>query len=114
VRLLIGSNPSFAARVTNGRCWCDAAGLLHCSIHGVRKAAAARLAELGCSEFEIMSITGHKNSKEVMTNTRAARQKVSAQAALKKMQADQAGKSQRPQKSGGGPKSPLDDDQGTG
>lgn len=96
------------------RDWCDAAGLFHCSIHGVRKAAAARLAELGCSEFEIMSITGHKNSKEVMTYTRAARQMVSAQAALKKMQADQTGKSQRTQKSEGGPKSLLDDDQGKG
>ena len=94
------------------RDWCDAAGLFHCSIQAVRKAAAACLAVLGCSEFEIMSITGHKNTKEVMTYTRAARQKVSAQAALTKMQADQTGKSQRTHKSEGGPKSPSDNDKG--
>lgn len=71
------------------RDWCDAAGLPHCSIHGLRKAAASRLAELGCSEFEIMAITGHQNSKEVMRYTKAARQKTRAQSALKKMQGDQ-------------------------
>lgn len=30
------------------RKWCDEAELGHCSDHGLRKAAAARLAELGC------------------------------------------------------------------
>src|SRR5690606_13029315 len=43
--------------------------------HGLRKAAATRLAELGCSEHEIMAITGHTTSKEVMRYTKAARQK---------------------------------------
>lgn len=47
------------------RAWCDQAGLKHCSVQGLRKAAAKRLAELGCTEFEIMSITGHQTSKEV-------------------------------------------------
>jgi integrase len=81
------TNDGFGNRV---RAWCDAAGLPHCSIHGLRKAAASRLAELGCSEFEIMAITGHQNSKEVMRYTKAARQKTRAQSALKKMQDDQA------------------------
>jgi integrase len=80
---------SIAGLGSKVRDWCDAAGLFHCSIHGLRKTAAARLAELGCSEFEIMAITGHQNSKEVMRYTKAARQKTRAQSALKKMQDDQ-------------------------
>ena len=40
------------------------AGLPHrCKPHGLRKAAARRLAEAGCSASEIMAITGHKNSR---------------------------------------------------
>jgi len=65
------------------RAWCDAAGLPNCSIHGLRKAAAARLAELGRSEHEIMAITGHKTSKEVIRYTRAASQKIRARNAMK-------------------------------
>ena len=71
------------------RKWCDAAGLSECSVHGLRKAAAARLAELGCTEFEIMAITGHQTSKEVTRYTKGASQKVRAQAALRKMTAGQ-------------------------
>lgn len=54
---------------------CDEAGLPHCTAHGLRKAAAARLADLGASEHEIMAITGHQTSKEVGRYTKAARQK---------------------------------------
>jgi integrase len=57
---------------------CNEAGLQHCSAHGLRKAAAARLADLGKSEHEIMAITGHQTSKEVTRYTKAARQKVLA------------------------------------
>ena len=53
--------------------------------HGLRKAAATRLAELGSSEHEIMSITGHTTSKEVMRYTRAARQKVLAASAMARL-----------------------------
>ena len=43
------------------RGWCDAAGLPpECSLHGLRKAAARRLAEAGCSAHEIAAITGHR------------------------------------------------------
>ena len=67
------------------RAWADEAGLKHCSVHGLRKAAAARLAELGCTEFEIMAITGHQTSKEVTLYTKGANQRVRAEAAMKKM-----------------------------
>jgi len=53
--------------------------------HGLRKAAASRLAELGCSEHEIMAITGHTTSKEVMRYTKAARQKVLAASAMARL-----------------------------
>ena len=71
------------------RKWCDEAGLSNCSVHGLRKAAAARLAELGCSEQEIMSITGHRTSKEVTRYTRAASQKTRAESALRRMSSEQ-------------------------
>jgi len=67
------------------RKWCNEAGLSHCSVHGLRKAAAARLAELSCTEFEIMAITGHRTSKEVTRYTRAASQKTRAESAFKRM-----------------------------
>jgi integrase len=63
----------------------DAADLGHCSVHGLRKAAAARLAELGCSEFEIMAITGHQTSKEVTRYTKGASQKLRAASALARL-----------------------------
>lgn len=73
------------------RKWCDEAGLFECSLHGLRKAAASRLAELGCTEQEIMAITGHTTSKEVARYTRAASRRLRAESALKRMsgQADE-------------------------
>lgn len=65
--------------------WCDKAGLSDCSTHGLRKAAASRLAELGCTEFEIMAITGHQTSKEVTRYTKAASQRLRAESALAKL-----------------------------
>src|SRR5499433_1121924 len=53
--------------------WCDAAGLpQRCKPHGLRKAACRRLAEAGCSEKEIMAISGHATSKEIARYTKAA------------------------------------------
>ena len=46
------------------RKWCNEAGLPQCSAHGLRKAAARRLAEAGCSNSEIKSITGHKTDEK--------------------------------------------------
>lgn len=54
---------------------CDEAGLPQCSAHGLRKAAASRLAEAGCTVHEIMSITGHDSISEVQRYTKAAEQK---------------------------------------
>lgn len=45
-----------------------------CKAHGLRKAAARRLAEAGCSAHEIMAVTGHKTLTEVERYTRAAEQ----------------------------------------
>ena len=42
------------------RDWCDQAGLPHCSMHGLRKAAARRLAESGATDAEGQAVTGHK------------------------------------------------------
>jgi transposase-like protein len=43
------------------------------------------LAEMGCTEFEIMAITGHRTSQEITRYTRAASQKTRAESALKRM-----------------------------
>ena len=43
---------------------CIAADLPHCSAHGLRKAAARRLRDAGCSDEQGMAITGHKTVRE--------------------------------------------------
>src|SRR6516165_12294722 len=50
---------------------CREAGLHGCSAHGLRKAAARRLAEAGCSTHEIAAITGHASLREVARYTEA-------------------------------------------
>jgi integrase len=42
-----------------------------CVTHGLRKAAARRLAEAGCTAHQIMSITGHQSMKELQCYTNA-------------------------------------------
>jgi integrase len=64
---------------------CRAAGLSGCSAHGLRKAAARRLAEAGCSTHEIAAITGHASLKEVARYTEAADRKRLAQSAMAKI-----------------------------
>jgi integrase len=64
---------------------CNAAGLPHCTAHGLRKAAARRLAEAGCTEHEIAAITGHASLREVARYTKAADQKKLAMAAMAKI-----------------------------
>jgi integrase len=51
---------------------CDMAGLRHCSAHGLRKAFLRRMAEAGCSEDYIASISGHKTMDEIRTYVAAA------------------------------------------
>lgn len=65
------------------RKWCNSAELPDCTSHGLRKAAARRLAEAGCSNKEIMAITGHQTDKEVTRYTKAADQKRLADRAMK-------------------------------
>lgn len=51
---------------------CNAAGLPHCSIHGLRKATCRRLAEAGCTEKQIAAISGHTSLSEVARYTKQA------------------------------------------
>lgn len=55
------------------------------SAHGLRKAAARRLAEAGCSTNMIMAVTGHRSLKEVERYTRAAAQRQMATDALSRV-----------------------------
>lgn len=61
---------------------CDEAGLTHCSAHGLRKAAARRLAEAGCSNQQIKAMTGHKTDRQVSGYTAAASQILLADQAM--------------------------------
>lgn len=45
-----------------------------CGYHGLRKAAARRLAEAGCTNQQIKAITGHRTDREVSRYTAAADQ----------------------------------------
>ncbi|MBF0857632.1 tyrosine-type recombinase/integrase [Gluconobacter sp. LMG 31484] len=63
--------------------WCREAGLPPgCSPHGLRKAAARRLAEAGCTTHQIAAITGHRSLSEVARYTRAAEQVELARSAI--------------------------------
>ena len=64
---------------------CRAAGLCGCSAHGLRKAAARRLAEAGCSTHEIGAITGHASLKEIARYTEAADRRRLAASAMAKV-----------------------------
>ena len=70
--------------------WCLEADLSHCSAHGLRKASAALFAEMGCTDREIMAITGHRSAKEVDRYTKSARQKKLARSAIAKVSAKQS------------------------
>jgi len=54
--------------------------------HGLRKAAARRLAEAGCSPHEIMAITGHQSLQEVDRYTKSVNQERAAESAMKKVE----------------------------
>jgi integrase len=63
-----------------------------CKAHGLRKAAARRLAEAGCSASEIAAITGHKTLAEVERYTRAADQVRLARQAIQRQSENESGK----------------------
>jgi integrase len=56
------------------------------NVHGLRKAAAARLADAGCTIHEIAAITGHASLAMVQLYTRSADQKRLAGAAITRLQ----------------------------
>lgn len=56
-----------------------------CVLHGLRKAAARRLAEAGCTVHQIMAITGHKTLTEVERYTEAAQQAPRARDAITRL-----------------------------
>ncbi len=65
---------------------CDEAGLPKgLSAHGLRKATARRLAEMGCTTHQIAAVTGHASLSEVARYTEAANRKRLAQEAMKKL-----------------------------
>lgn len=64
---------------------CDAAGLKGLSAHGLRKSAARRLADAGCSTKQIAAITGHKSLTEVERYTASADQEHLAREAISRL-----------------------------
>lgn len=68
------------------KAWCREAGLPEqCSPHGLRKAAARRLAEAGCSANQIAAITGHKRLADVAHYTKAAEQRKMVEGAMSRL-----------------------------
>ena len=70
------------------RQWCDEAGLPNCSTHGLRKAAARRFVEAGCSNQEIKAWTGHTTDHESARYTAAADQRTLSDTAADKLLAN--------------------------
>jgi integrase len=64
------------------RKWCNDAGLLHCSAHGLRKAGATIAAENGATEHQLMAIFGWTTAKQAEHYTKAARRKLLAAGAM--------------------------------
>jgi integrase len=64
---------------------CDAAGCPDVAAHGLRKATATRLADLGCSDKMIASILGHRSSAVVNVYTRGADQRRLAREAMRRL-----------------------------
>ena len=71
---------------------CVDAGISHCSPHGLRKSAARRCREAGCSDEEGMAITGHRTVKEYRHYAGAADTAARADAAMSKVMANRTKK----------------------
>lgn len=65
--------------------WCKDAGLQDRSAHGVRKGLAELLAELGCSQYDIMAILGHSEAKTSEVYTRRVERWRLANKAIKRV-----------------------------
>ena len=73
-------------------------GLAGCTFHGLRKTAAAKLAEAGCSTLEIASITGHRTLKEIERYAREADQRTRATSAMGRVVSFSGATGKRPAK----------------
>ena len=62
--------------------WCDAAGLPHCSSHGIRKAGACIAAENGATTPQLMSIFGWVTAKQAELYIKKMRRKAMAGASM--------------------------------
>lgn len=67
------------------RKWCNAAGLPHCSAHGLRKAGATIAADNGATEHELMAIYGWESPKQAAHYTRKANRKRLARGAMHRL-----------------------------
>lgn len=63
-----------------------AAGVEGLVFHGLRKTATAMLADAGCTDREIMDITGHRTAQMVSLYVRGSQRKKRARAAIKKLE----------------------------
>jgi integrase len=64
-----------------------AAGLpRHCKLHGLRKSAGVRLAEVGCSTREIMAVLGHNSLSQAEHYTKQAGQAKLARSAMDRLE----------------------------
>jgi integrase len=69
------------------------------NLHGLRKLAAVRLAQAGCSTHEIAAFTGHQTLAEVARYTAAADQERLAESAAKRLGNRPVSTARKPQKS---------------
>ena len=65
---------------------CNEAGLPQCSAHGLRKLAATRMANAGCTDEQLMAVCGWRSHSEVRRYTRKADQALLAEQAFGKVQ----------------------------
>lgn len=57
-----------------------------CKLHGLRKAATRRLAEAGCTDAQIMAVTGHQTREEVSRYTKGMNNRKAAEEAIAKLE----------------------------
>lgn len=86
--LLTEHGKPFATTASIGgriRKWCDSAGLQGKSAHGVRKALASLLSEVGVPTQAIGAILAHTNTKTTEIYTVGAQRRILADLALAEM-----------------------------
>ncbi len=71
------------------RKWCDAAGLPHCSVHGLRKAGATIAAENGATDDQLMAIFGWTTKQQTTLYTRKASRRRLAEEGIKHLRLEQ-------------------------